>query len=106
MACVWNIQQIGLCQDRQSCYCFCGHRERQETDARKTIQFSWQEEKKTVKENYILPEQITKKFIKTSDDRLLLLCSDGIHLCVLKGKKNNEKTKLPFTDMTKTFMKS
>lgn len=91
-----------VCPNSQSCYCFCGHRERQGIGARKTQQFSGQE-KQTLKENQILPEQMTKKIIKTSDD--ILLCPDGVHLCLLK-KNSNEQTKLPFPDMTKSFMKS
>lgn len=77
MACVWNIQQMGQCQDSQSCYYFCVHRERQWTVARKTQQFSGQK-KQTLKENNILPESMFQKIIKTSDN--ILLCPDGISL--------------------------
>lgn len=83
MACVWNIQQMGRCQDSQSCYCFCVHRERQGTGARNTQHFSGQE-KQTLKESSIFPGQM---ILKTSDD--MLLCPDGIYFCLLK--KNNNK---------------
>jgi hypothetical protein len=60
---VWNIQHMGQCQDSQSCdFLSVFSEEDRDNSARKFQQFSGQE-KQTLKENGILPEEMINKKI-------------------------------------------